>query len=145
MSSHRDHVARLCEEGRFPWAHSYVDRLAADRPGDPEPWELRSMIFAAQGRGEDSAAALARSAELGGTPAAFPVRQAPRSRRDLVIDRLIEFGLTGALWVVLMLMVDLPDLDGSQWPAKILYGLPLVVLGAFEVGRRIREAVARVW
>ncbi|MFI6815552.1 hypothetical protein ACIBG7_24305 [Nonomuraea sp. NPDC050328] len=107
MSSHRDHVARLCEEGRFPWAHSYVDRLAAD----PEPW----------------------------------VRQAPRSRRDLVIDRLIEFGLTGALWVVLLLMVDLPDLDGSQWPAKILYGLPLVVLGAFEVGRRIREAVARVW
>lgn len=50
MSSHRRHVRHLLDEGRFPWAHAYVDRLIAETPGDSEPLLLKAMILDRQGR-----------------------------------------------------------------------------------------------
>ncbi|MEV7012791.1 hypothetical protein [Streptosporangium sp. NPDC051022] len=67
MAADVDHVRRLCTRGDFPWAHSYVSRLIADRPGEPEPLLLRAMVHAHQG---DPAAArrdLALADDAGGT------------------------------------------------------------------------------
>ncbi|MFE3453321.1 hypothetical protein ACFXJ8_30790 [Nonomuraea sp. NPDC059194] len=64
MSSHLRHVRRLLDEGRFPWAHAYVDRLISDSPTDPEPWLLRALILDRQGRPNGDA--VRRAEELGG-------------------------------------------------------------------------------
>ncbi|MEU7892588.1 hypothetical protein AB0B45_06940 [Nonomuraea sp. NPDC049152] len=64
MSSHLRHVRRLLDEGRFPWAHAYVDRLISDSPHDPEPWLLRALILDRQGR--PNGEAVRRAEELGG-------------------------------------------------------------------------------
>ncbi|MFI6323838.1 hypothetical protein ACIBG8_40370 [Nonomuraea sp. NPDC050556] len=48
MTQHAEYVHDLCEKGHFSWAHSYVDRLIADRPDDPEPAALKAEIQAAQ-------------------------------------------------------------------------------------------------
>ncbi|GAA3474444.1 hypothetical protein [Nonomuraea roseola] len=50
MSSHLRHVRHLLDEGRFPWAHAYVDRLIAEAPGDSESLLLKAMILERQGR-----------------------------------------------------------------------------------------------
>ncbi|GAA2364026.1 hypothetical protein GCM10010404_17740 [Nonomuraea africana] len=75
MSSHLRHVRHLLDEGRFPWAHSYVDRLIADAPGDPEPLLLKALVLDHQGRPFEEPAR--RAAALGGHYTPLLERPAP--------------------------------------------------------------------
>ncbi|WP_214415272.1 hypothetical protein [Sphaerisporangium fuscum] len=59
------HVLKRCEEGRFPWARAYTDRLAVDQPYDPLPLLLRALIHAYEGDVDACRMALGAADDLG--------------------------------------------------------------------------------
>lgn len=59
------HVLKRCEEGRFPWARAYVDRLAVDQPADPFPLLLQALIHAYRGDADACRTALTAADGLG--------------------------------------------------------------------------------
>lgn len=65
-----DHVRRLCARGDYLWAHSYVTRLIADHPEEPEPLLLRAMIHARRGDPEAARRDLAGALALAGDASA---------------------------------------------------------------------------
>jgi hypothetical protein len=56
---HGARVLQRCADGRFPWAHSYVNRLVADAPDDPFPRLLRAALHAHCGEAAACRTALA--------------------------------------------------------------------------------------
>lgn len=83
MSPHLRHVRHLLDKGRFPWAHSYVDRLISDAPGDPEPLVLKALILDHEGRSFEEQARQAEA--LGGRYTPLLERPAPAPpRRDAI-------------------------------------------------------------
>ncbi|MEZ0077165.1 tetratricopeptide repeat protein [Planotetraspora sp. GP83] len=65
VAGHGAHVLKQCGEGRFVWAHAYVDRLVTERPGDPHPLLLRALIYAYRGEEDSCRKALAEADALG--------------------------------------------------------------------------------
>ncbi len=112
VASDIDHVRRLCDREDFPWAHSYVTRLIAEHPDDPEPLLLRAMVHAR--RGEPEAArrdlALADGAGVGPAPLRAEVEAlVALPERGEIEDRAGEWtwrrGVKGLPWAVAAMAV----------------------------------------